>query len=203
MIATDISGEQIKHAIPHPQVKYLHVPSSMSEDELVNLIGGENSVDLVTVATAVHWFDLEKFYPVVKRVLKKPGGVIAVWSYNIIQVNPEMDLLLKKFYERTFTYQNPKVMYAFECYKTLPFPFETIGIGSEGQPRELDMMKEMSFEGLLKLLSSASAVNTAKQQGVDLFSEEVVKEMENAWGGSELIRAVNYKTYMLAGKVKV
>lgn len=202
VIATDISEEQLKHAIQHPQVQYFHSPSSMSDDELVNLIGGENSVDLVVVATAVHWFDLEKFYPVVNRVLKKPGGVVAVWSYNIIQVSPEMDPLLRKFYEGTFPFQNPKAMYAFECYKTLPFPFESVGVGCEGQPLELDMPREMSFERLLKLLSSASAVNTAKEQGVNLLSEEVVRELESAWGGPELVRTVNYKSYMLAGKVK-
>ncbi|KAL3591495.1 hypothetical protein D5086_010135 [Populus alba] len=134
VIATDISEEQLKHAIRHPQVQYFHSPSSMSDDELVNLIGGENSVDLVVVATAVHWFDLEKFYPVVKRVLKKPGGV-----------------------------------------------------GCEGQPLELDMPMEMSFERLLKLLSSASAVNAAKEQGMNLLSEEVVRELESAWGGPELL----------------
>ncbi|KAJ6397842.1 hypothetical protein OIU77_018788 [Salix suchowensis] len=55
-------------------------------------------------------------------------------------------------------------MYAYECYKTLPFPFESVGVGCEGQPLELDMPREMSFERLLKLLSSASAVNTAKEQ---------------------------------------
>ncbi|KAJ6775140.1 hypothetical protein OIU79_018341 [Salix purpurea] len=202
VIATDISEEQLKHAIKHPQVQYFHSPSSMSEDELVNLVGGENSVDLVIAATAVHWFDLEKFYPVVKRVLKKPGGVVAVWSYNSVQVIPEMDPLLKKFYEATFPFQNPKVMYAYECYKTLPFPFESVGVGCEGQPLELDMPREMSFERLLKLLSSASAVNTAKEQGVNLLSEEFVKELENAWGGAEL-RTVNFRSYMLAGKVKL
>ncbi|KAJ6917099.1 hypothetical protein NC652_019473 [Populus alba x Populus x berolinensis] len=89
-IATDISEEQLKRAIPHPRVHYLQTPLTMSDDELVHLLGGENSVDLITVASAVHWFDLEKFYPIVKRVLRKPGG------------------------------------HALECYKTLPFPFESV-----------------------------------------------------------------------------
>ncbi|KAJ6682720.1 hypothetical protein OIU74_020875 [Salix koriyanagi] len=64
------------------------------------------------------------------------------------------------------------------------FLFESVGVGCEGQPLELDMPREMSFERLLKLLSSASAVNTAKEQGVNLLSEELVKELESAWGGA-------------------
>jgi hypothetical protein len=65
------------------------------------------------------------------------------------------------------------------------------------------MQKEMSFEGLLKLLKSLSSFNTAKGQGVDLLSEKVVREFESAWGGPELVRTIIYKTYMLAGKVKL
>ncbi|KAJ4840414.1 hypothetical protein Tsubulata_009249 [Turnera subulata] len=203
VIATDVSAEQLKHAKPHPNVRYLHTPSSMSDDEIVGLMGGENSVDLVIVAVAVHWFDLEKFYSLVKRVLKKPGGIIAVWTYNIMQVSPEVDPLVRKFFQSTKPFQDPKANYAFESYRTLPFPFESVGLGCEGQPLELDLPKETSFEGLLKQLRTGSAVNTAKTQGVDLLPDEVVKELETAWGGAELVRTVNHKTYMLAGKVKV
>ncbi|VVB12673.1 unnamed protein product [Arabis nemorensis] len=73
VIATDLSESQLKLATPHPKIDYRHIPSSMTDDELVELIGGENSVDLITVAQAVHWFDLPKFYAIAKRVLRKPG----------------------------------------------------------------------------------------------------------------------------------
>ena len=45
----------------------------------------ERNQDLVTVAQAIHWFDLEKFYAEAKRVLK-PGGVIAAWTYTLLDV---------------------------------------------------------------------------------------------------------------------
>ncbi|EEF39529.1 putative methyltransferase DDB_G0268948 [Ricinus communis] len=202
VIATDISEEQIKHAIPNPRVRYFHTPSSMSDDEIVSLVGAEHSVDLVTVSVAVHYFDLERFYSQVKRLLRKPGGIIAVWTYNTISVNSEFDPVMRRFYESTLPFQNPKAKFAFECYKTLPFPFESVGVGCEGQPTTLDMPKEMSFEGMLGLLRSWSAVNTAKDQGVDLLSENVVKEFEDAWGGSNTVRTAIFKTYMIAGKVK-
>ena len=202
MIATDISDEQIKHAMPNPRVRYIHTPSSMSDDEFVSLIGGENSVDLVTASVAVHWFDLERFYSQVKRLLRKPGGVIAVWTYNVFQVNSEFDPLIERFYERLLPFQHPKVKYAFDSYKTLPFPFESVGVGCEGQPITLDLLKEMSFEGVLALVRSWGTFKIAEDQGVDVLSEDVVKELETAWGGSDMIRTVNFKTYMIAGKVK-
>lgn len=40
------------------------------------------TVDLITTAQAVHWFDLSKFYPEVKRVLKT-NGVLAIYGYNL------------------------------------------------------------------------------------------------------------------------
>ncbi len=48
-----------------------------------NLPAADNSVDLVTVSQAVHWFlPIENFYEEVNRVLK-PGGCLAVFEYGI------------------------------------------------------------------------------------------------------------------------
>ncbi|EOX92621.1 hypothetical protein QUC31_003730 [Theobroma cacao] len=203
VIGTDVSEAQLKHAIPHPRVKYLNTSLSISNDELLASIGGENSVDLVTVAQAVHWFDLPKFYSLVTRVLRKPGGVLAVWGYNDIAVSPTFDPVMKRFHDTTLPFWNPNIQYIFDGYRTLPFPFESVGLGSEGQPLALDIPKKLSFEGFLGMLRSWSAVVTAKNQGVDLLSQMVVKEFESAWGGSNLVRSVAYKAFMLAGKVKL
>lgn len=202
VIATDVSEEQLKHAMRHPRIRYHDTPLSISEEELVSLIGGENSVDLVTGAQAVHWFDLPKFYSIITRILRKPGGIIAVWCYKSFAVSPEFDHVMKQFYDTTVPYWKRNVQYLSDGYKELPFPFESVGLGFEGQPLELDMPKEVAFEGFLTMLRSFSAVNTALKQGVDLLSEKVVKELENAWGGSKLVRTITYKAFMLVGKVK-
>ncbi|KAF8019148.1 hypothetical protein BT93_H3894 [Corymbia citriodora subsp. variegata] len=202
VIATDVSESQLNYAIPHPRVRYIHTPPSISDDELLAMIGGENSVDLISVAQAIHWFDLPKFYSLVSRVIRRPGGMIAVWGYQAIQVSPSFDPILKKFLDATLPYWNPNVRYVFDQYKTLPFPFESVGLGSEGNPVALDIPKEVSFEGILGILRSWSAVTTAKDRGVELLSEGVVREFERAWGGTKLVRNVVYKAFMLAGKVK-
>ncbi|NJN88139.1 MAG: class I SAM-dependent methyltransferase [Leptolyngbyaceae cyanobacterium SL_7_1] len=64
--ATDASAEQIAHAFPHERIHY-RVASAESSG-LANC-----SVDLVTVGLALHWFDRERFYQEVQRVVK-PGG---------------------------------------------------------------------------------------------------------------------------------
>ncbi|KAJ6378034.1 hypothetical protein OIU78_028294 [Salix suchowensis] len=126
----------------------------MSDDEIISLIGGENSVDLVTVAQAVHWFDLPRFYSLVARLLRKPGGVLAVWCYNGAAVSPAFDSALKRFHDSTLPFWHADAQLVFEGYKRLPFPFESVGLGSEGKPLELDMPKELSFDGFLKMVSS-------------------------------------------------
>ncbi|KAG6660636.1 putative methyltransferase DDB_G0268948 [Carya illinoinensis] len=127
VIGTDISENQLKHAKQHPRVKYIHTPLSLSDDEFVTLMGGENKVDLVTVAEAVHWFDLPKFYSLVTRLLRKPGGVIAVWGYYGMVVSTTFDPLTKRLREATNPFWDPRAHLLLDGYRTLPFPFESVG----------------------------------------------------------------------------
>ncbi|TQD70475.1 hypothetical protein C1H46_043991 [Malus baccata] len=200
VIGTDVSESQLQRAMPHPRVRYVHTPLTITDDELIALIGGENSADLVTVAQAMHWFVLPKFYNLVSRLLRKPGGVLAVWCYNDIEVCPEFDPIMKRFHDTTLPFWDRNIQYIFDGYKTLPFPFQSVGFGCEG-PLTLDIPKKLSFQGFLKMVGSWSAVVTAKHQGVDLLPEKLVEEFEGAWGGSKLVRSVTYKAFMLAGKV--
>ncbi|TVU32717.1 hypothetical protein EJB05_24468, partial [Eragrostis curvula] len=103
--------------------------------------------------------------------------------------------MVARFYRTNLPYWDP---YYADRYVNLPFPFEDIGLGQEGEPASFDMEHEMSFQGLVGILSSWSAVATAKQQGVDLLAEPVVKEMEQEWGGPALVRTVTFKAFLLA-----
>ncbi|KAG0487556.1 hypothetical protein HPP92_009651 [Vanilla planifolia] len=142
VIATDVSEAQIRCATVHPKVRYVQTSVSTAADELVRLLGGEGMVDLVIVAQAVHWFDLPFFYSVATRVLRKPGGVIAVWGYNDVEVSPVFDSVFKLFHATTLPYWDPRILFLFDAYRSLPFPFESVGVGSEGNPEMLDLEKE-------------------------------------------------------------
>src|SRR5690606_15217418 len=63
VVATDASCEQLALASPVEGVAYRneHAESTSLPDA---------AVDLVTVAAAVHWFDLDRFYAEVRRVLR-------------------------------------------------------------------------------------------------------------------------------------
>ncbi len=74
VVATDISSELLALAPVHPAIAWRVAPAEAPEI-------GTGQVDLITIAQAIHWFDLERFREVVLRVLK-PGGVMAFWGYN-------------------------------------------------------------------------------------------------------------------------
>lgn len=90
VVATDQSAGQLAQALPHPRIEYRVAPAERSELPPA-------SMDLVTVATAVHWFDLETFYRELQRVLR-PQGVAAVWAYHVAHVEGLCGEVIWEFY---------------------------------------------------------------------------------------------------------
>lgn len=117
VVATDASAQQVAAAPAHPKVTYRTAPAEDSGIE-------SNSIDLVTVAQALHWFDLEPFYDEVRRVLK-PSAVLAVWTYGPLHVEgSEMDALFQEFYHDIVgPYWPPERRHVENGYRDLTFPF--------------------------------------------------------------------------------
>ena len=90
VVATDASAEQIASAEPAEGVDFYVAPAEASA-----LPAG--SVDLVTVAQALHWFNIERFFEEADRVLK-PGGLLACWSYHHCRVEPAIDELIESVF---------------------------------------------------------------------------------------------------------
>lgn len=78
-----MSREQLRAASLDPRVEY-----RLTSEDASGLDAG--TVDLVTVAQALHWFDLTRFYAEVGRVLK-PGGLLAVWCYGRARIDDPVD----------------------------------------------------------------------------------------------------------------
>jgi len=118
--ATDVSAEQIGSARAHPRVKYSVAPAERSGLPTA-------SVDLVTVAQSLHWFDVDAFYAEARRVAR-PGGLLAIWTYPRPQfVNPALDRIFFDFYSRVVgPYWPPDRRHVDAHYATLPFPFEKL-----------------------------------------------------------------------------
>ncbi|KAL1195905.1 hypothetical protein V5N11_027763 [Cardamine amara subsp. amara] len=201
VVATDINEAQLKRAIKHSRISYHNTPIIMSEDEMVALVGGENSVDLIVAAQALHFFNLTTFYNVAKRVLRKEGGLIAVWVYNDIIISPEIDPIMKRLVDSTLPFRTPIMNLAFDGYKTLPFPFESIGMGSEGKPITQDIPHKLSLKGFIGFLKSWQPAMKAKEKGVELINEDLITKFEKAWGDESQVKDIFFKTHMIVGKI--
>jgi SAM-dependent methyltransferase len=118
--ATDVAPEQIAAAKPHPRVRYSVAPAEHSGLP-------ELSVNLVTVAQALHWFDVTAFYAEAGRVAR-PGALLAVWNYPRPRfVDPELDRRFFAFYSQVVgPYWPPERRHIEAGYRTVPFPFEEL-----------------------------------------------------------------------------
>lgn len=188
VIATDASSEQIASAVPHPRIEYRVAPAEQSAL-------ADHSVALVTVAQAVHWFDFDRFYAEVNRVLV-PDGVIAVWAYGIIAVEgAEVDRLAREFYARTVgPYWPPERALVEAGYRTIPFPFAEI------TPPAFRMETSWSFDQLLGYFSTWSATNRyIEATGCDPL-EPLAQELKRVWGDVGAPRSIAWPLAVRVGR---
>lgn len=116
VVATDASAAQIGNASANPRVAYRTAPAERS-----GLPAG--SADLITVAQAAHWLDLDAFYAEARRVAR-PGAVLALICYGILHVEGPPDAVVRHFYRDVIgRYWPPERRHVEEGYRGLPFPF--------------------------------------------------------------------------------
>jgi SAM-dependent methyltransferase len=189
VIATDISSEQIARARHHILIEW-HVTAA----EDVPMIA-DASIDLVTVAQALHWFDHDRFYAEVRRVAV-PNGAIAAWTYASPRMEGEAGALLHRYmYEDVGAYWPPERRYVQNEYRDISFPFERIA----APPMKLE--DEWTVEHVAGYLRSMSATaRYVKQHGTDPVTR-LEPELRAAWGPSPA-RRITWPLIVLAGRVQ-
>jgi SAM-dependent methyltransferase len=122
VIATDASAAQLRNAPLLPKVEW-----RLASGEASGLEAG--SVDLVTVAQALHWFDLVRFWVECRRV-SKPGAIIAVWGYGTAGLQHEVaNRIFQDYYHGLLGEFWPKERRMVEeGYKGIDFPFQEIQV---------------------------------------------------------------------------
>ncbi len=190
VVATDASAAQIRQAAAHPRVTY-HVATA----EAPGLAAA--SVELITVAQALHWFDLDRFYSEASRVLV-PGGLLAVWTYARLQVDGgPIDAALEEFYSDVVGPYWPEERRLVETgYRTLPFPFDEISIGSP------PMVASWTRSRMIGYVRTWSAV----QRFVEARGTDPVPALERRiaphWGNSESPRQIAWPLSVRAGRTR-
>jgi len=187
VIASDASQAQIDAARPCPGVTYRTALAEQSGQE-------DASVDLVTVAQALHWFDLESFYREVKRVLR-PNGLLAVWSYNLLRIEPAIDRLIDRFYGETLADYWPAERRRVEKgYADLPFPFSPAA-----DPPLFNMTAQWSLPQLLGYLGTWSATARFREATGQDPLPSLAENLLPVWGAPETGRRVSWPLSLRVG----
>ena len=187
IIASDASTNQLEHAAQHHKIVYKHMPAEQTD--LPN-----QSLDLITVAQAIHWFNFDRFYREVNRVLK-PGGIIAVWTYNLPKIHPNADKVLYTFYRNTIhDFWPPERILVENNYIDLPFPFKKL------KHPVYKMYAQWNVDDVVGFVNTWSAVIKYQEK---MFSDPVPDfrfELEKAWPEKTESLKVEWPLTLLIGK---
>jgi SAM-dependent methyltransferase len=169
VLGTDMSAEQVAQAPALPNVEW-RVASSEEVDV------APASLDLVLVAQALHWFDLDRFYPRVQRALA-PRGVFAAVGYSWFRVDPAIDAQVKALVLdplRPFWAQGNATLW--RGYAQLPFPFEPI----EAPPTAIEL--DWTLAQMMAYVDTWSAVKRMRSEtGVDVVAA-AAERLAPLWG---------------------
>jgi SAM-dependent methyltransferase len=180
VLATDASASQLAAAEPHPGVQYRLAPAENPGLEAA-------SIDLVTVAQALHWFDRPRFFAEVERVLR-PGGVLAVWSYGLATVEDEaVDGLLRHLYHHILGPFWPAERALVENgYQDIELPFAGIPAPS------FAMTTAWSLEQLLGYLATWSASARYRAERCSDPLDPIRQPLAAAWGEASARRWIHW-----------
>lgn len=166
-IATDISEKQLSLAPPHSKVTYRVATAEESGLE-------SESVDVITVAQALHWFNFEKFYRECERVSKPNALLFCVGYGNCViedvsatgtesssfssSATAALNHEMKRFYAETMgPYWSAERKLIDDEYKTIPFPFSNL-VSSSPSPVGVPSLSSSSSSQSSPPLSPSIAI---------------------------------------------
>lgn len=189
VVATDASHAQIVRAQPAPGV---HFVVSSAEQSCLD----ERSADLIAVAQALHWFDLDRFYGEVARVLK-PGGLVAAWSYGMFEVEEaEIDTLIRRFYYVDVgTYWPAERRHVESGYRELHFPFARMEAPFFAMEVSWDLSQLLGY-----LRSWSATARFVAAQGFDPVTE-LEPILREHWGDDTQQRSFRWPLALLVGQI--
>lgn len=189
VVATDASTQQLAHARPDPRISYV---TAVAEAPSL----ADASLDLVTVAQAVHWFDLDAFYAAVRRV-GRPGCLLAVWTYDLVSVDPDVDEVLRWFYSDVVgAYWPPERRHVEDQYRHLPFPFDAVDPAPD-----FDIRASWNRRDLLALTGTWSSTNRYRRDRGEDPLDRLLPRLAEVWPDESDERSARWLLHLRVGRL--
>ncbi|HUN22182.1 MAG TPA: class I SAM-dependent methyltransferase [Anaerolineales bacterium] len=186
--ATDISAEQIEHTFAHPRIHYTVSPAEHTPF-------ANACFELITVAQAVHWFNLPAFFRECERVLQ-PKGILAVFGYADFEVSPEIDCILRQTFSLSIDpYWADGNRLLMSGYAGLQLPFQALQ-----PPQPFCIEQSWTLTQLAAYLQTWSAVKIYSQKHGDDPVVKLVEQIRPLWGEAEQVRAVKMPLHLLLSR---
>ncbi|EGC30491.1 hypothetical protein DICPUDRAFT_157783 [Dictyostelium purpureum] len=193
VIGYEPSEGQIQHAEPAKNVEY-----KVSTAEKIDL--PNESVDLITVAQAAHWFNLPVFYDETKRLLKNDGSLI-IWSYGLMNItnNDAAQKIHQNHYYKTIgnQYWAPERKYIDDEYRDIKPTYENT------TRKTISLPKKMSINDFVGYYSSWSGyANYLKKGNPDVLPsiKQTLLDAYNTTDEDSKIIDCYFPVYMILSK---
>lgn len=190
VVATDPSSAQIRNATRRENIEYRVARADESGLPA-------RSVDLVTAAQALHWFDAAAFFAETMRVLK-PDGALAVWGYGdpILDTTGLHQLLHEFNRVKLEPYWSAERQVLLDGYRAIDFPFVEI------EPPSFELRAMWNLAELLGYLRTWSATaNYVEQNHADPVAE-LEPSLAGEWGDPATARLIRWPLYLRAGRLR-
>jgi hypothetical protein len=153
------------------------------------------SVDLVTVAQALHWFDHARFNVEVRRVAA-PGAAIAAWTYAAPRMDGAVGEVLRRLmFETLGSYWPPERRYVDDEYRSIPFPFDRL----PAPPFALEEQWTLSqVAGYMRTWSATTRYVAAHGEDPIVSIE---RELGELWGDPAQPKRITWPLIVLTGHV--
>lgn len=184
VFASDISAKQIEHAKQKSNINYF---VGSAEDAKLP----DNSLDIITVSQALHWLDIDQFFQQVERVLR-PGGILAVWSYQLFEVNSHLDSIIHKLYNETLDgHWSQRRLMLDNNFADVEFPYPKI------EAQAFKMEQTWSFDHVKGYLNTWAGVQNYIQKEQASPLEGIEEQLRFAWCDTNHLKKVAWPLHLI------
>ena len=183
--ATDPSAQQIAQHWAHTDAANVSLAVEPGERTALP----DQSVQLVAVAQALHWFDRDAFFAECERVLA-PGGVLAAWGYADFVAPEGMVEAVEDFRALIDPYWPPERVLVDAHYAGFDWPFPALPAPA------MWLEVEWTLPQFLRYLSSMSATSRCRAELGDDPVARHVSALAAAWGEAGDARTIRWPLFL-------